>query len=195
VATAFFVARHARRRLGTGGMDADAERRILEVAVACKGRVTTTAVAHALSMPLGEADAALTALSRAGYLAIETHPASGMLVYVFPEIDAGLLPSKVPAAGHPAVACSPATALVRPSLADRGLVRVSYKRRDTAALLAILGGSLGAHKFYLGEPLAGLARFVLFWTLLPALAGLCEGLGYLFMSDHAFDVKYNARLA
>jgi hypothetical protein len=195
VATALFVARHARTRLGTGGVDADTERRILEVAVACRGRVTTTAVAHTLSMPLREADAALMALSRAGYLGIETHPASGALVYVFPEIDAGLVPSRVPAAGHPAAGCSPGTALVRSSLAERGLVRVSCKRRDTAALLAILGGSLGAHKFYLGEPLAGLVRFALFWTLLPALVGLCEGLGYLFMSDQAFDIKHNARLA
>ena len=202
VATALFVARHARRRVGTGGVAADVERRILEVAVEHRGRLTTTAVAHALSMPLGEADAALTALSRAGYLAIETHPASGVIVYVFPEIDAGLVPAKAPASsdtGGASDASPPEVTLVRagpmPLGASVGLVRVSTKSRGTAALLAICGGAFGAHKFYLGEPIAGMVHLVMFWTFLPALAGFCEGLGYLFMSDHAFDLKHNTRLA
>ncbi len=198
VATALFVARHARRRVGTGGVEADVERRILDVAVAHRGRVTTTAVAHALSMPLGEADAALTALSRAGYLAIETHPASGVIVYVFPEIDAGLVPAKSPAPGEASDAGPPETTLVRPGVvppgASVGLVRVSCRSRGTAALLAICGGAFGAHKFYLGEPVAGMVHLLMFWTFLPALAGFCEGLGYLFMSDHAFDLKHNTRL-
>jgi TM2 domain-containing membrane protein YozV len=199
VATALFVERHARKRVGTGGVEADVERRILDVAVAHRGRVTTTAVAHALSMPLGEADAALTALSRAGYLAIETHPASGVIVYVFPEIDAGLVPPRAPGPGEPIGGSPPEVTPVRPGAmpigASVGLVRVSCKSRGTAALLAICGGAFGAHKFYLGEPLAGMVHLVMFWTFLPALAGFFEGLGYLFMSDHAFDLKHNTRLA
>lgn len=194
VASALFVARQARKRRGTGGIDADTERGILEVAVARGGQVTTTALAHALSMPLGEADAALTALSRAGYLGVETHPASGVLVYVFPEIDAGLVPPEAFVRRDAPETRSPETALARSGTA-MVLLRVSCKSRVTAALLAICGGSLGAHKFYLGQPLVGLVHFVMFWTLLPAIAGVFEGLGYLLMTDHAFDLKYNARLA
>jgi TM2 domain-containing membrane protein YozV len=189
-ASALFVGPHARKRLGTGGIDAETERRILEVAMASRGRVTTTAVAHALSLPLVEADRALTALSRAGYLAVETHPASGVIVYVFPEIDAGLVPP-LPA---PSDAAGPALQVAPSQGTFPGLVRVSHKRRATAALAAIFGGCLGLHKFYLGEPLAGLLYMVTFWTFLPAIAGIIEGIGYLVMSEHAFDVKHNARL-
>ncbi len=194
VASALFVARQARRRLGTGGIDADTERGILEVAVARGGQVTTTALAHALSMPLVVADAALMALSRAGYLGVETHPASGVLVYVFPEIDAGLVPPEAFVRSDAPEISSPETALARSGTA-MGLVRVSCKSRSTAAFLAIYGGSLGVQKFYLGQPLAGLFHLVMFWTLLPAIAGIVEGLGFLLMTDHAFDLKHNARLS
>lgn len=197
-AMAFCVARYARRRAGTGGMDVEIERRILEVAIAHGGRLTTTAVAHELSIPLREADAALTALAKASYLAIETHPASGALVYVFPEIDAGLVPAKTSAIGDDRMALVRHTAPPPASAGQVGtpmsIVRVSSKSRVTTALLAICGGSFGAHKFYLGEPIAGITQFVLMWTLLPAIAGLYEGLRYLLMSDHAFDLKYNARV-
>jgi TM2 domain-containing membrane protein YozV len=129
----------------------------------------------------------------------KTHPSSGILVYVFPEIEAGLVPAKVPAMNgahrwHP-----PEAPLVEPDAARRGavlgLVRVNNKSKVTAALLAICGGWFGAHKFYLGQPIAGVVHAAMFWTFLPLLAGLFEGLGYLLMSDHAFDVKHNARLA
>jgi TM2 domain-containing membrane protein YozV len=199
VATSAFVAREGRKRLGTAGADADTERRILEVAVACGGRVTTTAVAYLLSMPLGEADRALTTLSRAGYLGVEAHASSGALVYVFPEIEAGLVPATAAAAAACGGLLAPAVAPLAPDPPRRdavvGLVRVSHKSKVTAALLAICGGVFGVHKFYLGQPIAGLIHMALFWTFLPAIAGLFEGLGYLLMSDHAFDVKHNARLA
>ena len=166
------------------------------MAVACGGRVTTTAVAYLLSIPLGEADRALTTLSRAGYLGVEAHASSGALVYVFPEIEAGLVPATAAASGG---LRAPAVAPLAPDSPRRdavvGLVRVSHKSKVTAALLAICGGVFGAHKFYLGQPIAGLIHMALFWTFLPAIAALFEGLGYLLMSDHAFDVKHNARLA
>lgn len=191
LATALFVGAHARTRAGTGGIDAETERRILAVAMACRGRVTTTGVAHALSLPLVDADRALSALSRAGYLAVEADPASGVMVYVFPEIDAGLVPDKVPEAQGvtPLLAPQPAP---RPSFT--GLVRVSHRSKLAAAFFAICCGSIGAHKFYLGRPLAGFFYMITCWTLVPAIVGLFEGLGLLFMSDHAFDVKHNARL-
>jgi TM2 domain-containing membrane protein YozV len=74
------------------------------------------------------------------------------------------------------------------------LVRVSNKSRSTAAVLAILFGGVGAQKFYLGQPIMGLLYLFMCWTFLPAIAGFFEGLGYLVTSEHAFDMKYNARL-
>jgi TM2 domain-containing membrane protein YozV len=76
-----------------------------------------------------------------------------------------------------------------------GLVRVSNKTKGTAAVLAIFLGGFGVHKFYLGQPIMGLLYLCFFWTFLPAIAGFFEGVGYLATSDHAFDMKYNARLA
>jgi TM2 domain-containing membrane protein YozV len=76
-----------------------------------------------------------------------------------------------------------------------GLVRVSTKNKGTAAVLAIFLGGFGVHKFYLGQPVMGLLYLCLFWTFLPAVVGFCEGIAYLASSDHAFDLKHNARLA
>ena len=54
--------------------------------------MTVTAVARALSMPMAEADANLSALARSGHVAIDNDPASGVVVYVFSDIEAGLVP-------------------------------------------------------------------------------------------------------
>jgi TM2 domain-containing membrane protein YozV len=191
------LAHHARVRRGTGGLDPDMEQRILELAVRDSGRVTITAVAHELSVPLRTADAALTALTKAGYVAVETHPASGAVIYVFPEIDAGLVPMMTRAGSYvprgdplPILPAQHAA----PTGTPFGLVRVSNKSKLTAALLAICGGAFGAHKFYLGHGLWGVLYLSTFWTFVPAIAGLFEGVRYLVMSDHAFDLKHNARL-
>ncbi len=75
------------------------------------------------------------------------------------------------------------------------LVRVSNKSRVTAGVLALFLGGFGAHKFYLGQPVLGLLYLLFCWTCLPSVAGFIEGILYLASSDHAFDMKYNARLA
>lgn len=94
VAAALALVLRARKQVTTGGVDPEVERRILDVAVACKGRVTVTAVARALSMPMAKADATLSALAKSGHIAVENDPASGVVVYVFPDIDAGLVPMR-----------------------------------------------------------------------------------------------------
>jgi TM2 domain-containing membrane protein YozV len=198
IAAAVFVAHRAGKRRGTGGVDPDVEQQILDVAVAMGGRVTTTAVAHALCLPLVAADGALTELTRAGYLGVETHPASGVVVYVFPEVEAGLVPVRAwwPTGAVPSAppALSALAVQAAPAPLPCGLVRVGNKTRQTAALLAICGGALGAHRFYLNQPLRGLLYLVAFWTLVPAIIGLLDGLRYLAMSDQAFDLKHNVRL-
>jgi TM2 domain-containing membrane protein YozV len=67
------------------------------------------------------------------------------------------------------------------------------RSRVTAALLAILLGHFGVHKFYLGKPGMGILYLLFCWTFIPTILGFIEGIVYLTMSDAAFDAKYNAR--
>ncbi|WP_324760011.1 TM2 domain-containing protein [Haloarcula sp. GH36] len=66
----------------------------------------------------------------------------------------------------------------------------SRKSRRAAAVLAIVLGGIGGHKFYLGRVEQGLVYLCLAWTLLPALAGVLEGIRYLRQSDEAFQRQY-----
>ena len=76
-----------------------------------------------------------------------------------------------------------------PSL-DKPLPR---KDKATAAILAILLGWLGAHKFYLGHIGLGIVFVVgsiLFLWWLTALIGIAEGVIYLTKSDEEFQQIY-----
>lgn len=64
------------------------------------------------------------------------------------------------------------------------------RSRLAAALLAIILGGLGAHKFYLGRPGVGLLYLLFCWTFVPSLIGLVEGLMLLSMNEQAFHAKY-----
>ena len=64
------------------------------------------------------------------------------------------------------------------------------KNKATAGILAILLGDFGAHKFYLGNPGLGVLYLVFFWTFIPGIIGLVEGIIYLTMSDQEFAQKY-----
>jgi TM2 domain-containing membrane protein YozV len=66
----------------------------------------------------------------------------------------------------------------------------STKSRTTAALLAILLGSIGAHKFYLGDLKTGIAYLIFCWTYIPGVLGVIEGILYLLMKDEDFARKY-----
>ena len=66
----------------------------------------------------------------------------------------------------------------------------SHHDRATAALLAILLGGIGAHKFYLGRTGWGVVYLLFFWTLVPAVLGLIEGFIYLCQSDEDFARAY-----
>jgi TM2 domain-containing membrane protein YozV len=69
------------------------------------------------------------------------------------------------------------------------------KEKLTASLLAILLGDIGLHKFYLGQPFMGVLYLLFFWTFVPAVLGLLEGICYLSMKDEDFDKKYNQKPA
>lgn len=74
----------------------------------------------------------------------------------------------------------------QPSLKRPG----SISRRIAAAIFAILLGSFGVHRFYLGQIGWGILYVLFCWTLIPAVAGLIEGILYLTMSDDEFDARY-----
>lgn len=77
----------AARQQANPTLDADTERRILDVAAANNGRVPVSLAARSLGMTLAEADRALTVLARNGYASIENDPETGAILYVFPEMQ------------------------------------------------------------------------------------------------------------
>lgn len=62
--------------------------------------------------------------------------------------------------------------------------------RIIAAILAILLGGFGVHKFYLGKPVWGIIYFLFCWTGIPAIVGIIEGILYLLSSPEKFQEKY-----
>lgn len=65
------------------------------------------------------------------------------------------------------------------------------KSKTTATILCFLLGGVGAHKFYLGSSGIGFLYLLFCWSGLPALAAFFETIGFLLMSEEAFNQKYN----
>jgi len=70
------------------------------------------------------------------------------------------------------------------------------RKRVTAGLLAIFLGGLGGHKFYLGRPIQGVLMLLFWWTLIPSIIGIVQGVGYLKDNDEIFirEVKESKRV-
>lgn len=68
------------------------------------------------------------------------------------------------------------------------------KSKIAAGVLAILLGSLGIHKFYLGKIGMGILYLLFCWTGIPAIVGLIEGIIYLCSNDENFQLKHHVRL-
>jgi TM2 domain-containing membrane protein YozV len=64
------------------------------------------------------------------------------------------------------------------------------RNRVAAALFAILLGGLGIHKFYLGRIGQGILYLLFFWTFIPTLIGVIEGIVYLTKTDQEFAAIY-----
>jgi hypothetical protein len=61
------------------------------------------------------------------------------------------------------------------------------KSRSTAALLALLLGGIGAHRFYIGRGFSGLMYLLFSWTLIPMAIGVLEAISYVsYSSDEDF---------
>ena len=65
------------------------------------------------------------------------------------------------------------------------------RSKVVAGVLGILTGSLGLHKFYLGQPVWGIVYLLLCWTFVPTVLGLIEGVYYLTMTDEQFAKRYS----
>lgn len=63
------------------------------------------------------------------------------------------------------------------------------KGRITAAVLALLLGGFGIHKFYTGAWGWGLVYMALFWTGIPAILAWVEAIRYFVLSDAEFEHK------
>lgn len=68
------------------------------------------------------------------------------------------------------------------------------KNKVAAGVLALVAGSFGIHRFYLGDIGKGILHLVLFWTSIPFFIGLVDGIIFLTMDDEKFDRKYNPEL-
>lgn len=66
------------------------------------------------------------------------------------------------------------------------------KSRSTAGILALLLGGVGMHKFYLDQPKKGFFYLIFFWTFIPALLGLVDGIKLFGMSSEDFNRTYNS---
>ncbi len=68
------------------------------------------------------------------------------------------------------------------------------KNKIVAAILAILLGGLGVHKFYLGQTGKGVLYLIFCWAYIPALLGFIEGIMILCSNDENFQIKYKCRI-
>ena len=59
-----------------------------------------------------------------------------------------------------------------------------------AGILAILLGGIGAHKFYQGRIGLGLLYLCFFWTAIPAILGLIEGILMLVADEAEYREKW-----
>jgi TM2 domain-containing membrane protein YozV len=72
------------------------------------------------------------------------------------------------------------------------LAKQKRKSKKTATILAFpILGSLGIHKFYLGQIGQGIMYFIFSFLLIPAIISLFEFISYLSMSMEKFDNKFN----
>lgn len=69
----------------------------------------------------------------------------------------------------------------------------SQKTKGSAAILALLFGGIGAHKFYLGQTGQGILYLLFAWTFVPLFIAFFEALRYALMNQADFDRQYNHR--
>lgn len=71
-----------------------------------------------------------------------------------------------------------------------GVRPMTTRNKTVAAILALLLGGLGIHKFYLGRGGMGVVYLLFCWTFIPIVLGLIDGIVLLVMDDRVFNFKY-----
>ncbi len=74
---------------------------------------------------------------------------------------------------------------------SRGVAPRYTKNKTTAGILAIFLGGIGVHKFYLGRWGWGILYLLFFWTYIPGIIGLIEGIAYLVSNPDDFARKHD----
>lgn len=67
------------------------------------------------------------------------------------------------------------------------------KSKTTAAILAFCCGGIGIHRFYMGHTTPGIVYILLFWTGIPSILALIEGIMYLMDTDEKFQERVEAK--
>lgn len=65
------------------------------------------------------------------------------------------------------------------------------KSRGLAIVLAIILGSIGAHRFYLGQIKLGVLYLLLSWTGLSLIVSWIDAIMLILMNESKFQLKYN----
>ncbi len=68
------------------------------------------------------------------------------------------------------------------------------KNKVIAAVLALVVGWIGVHKFYLGQIGSGIVYLLFCWTGIPAIIAFFECILLLVMDDRVFDARFNGGL-
>ena len=62
-------------------------------------------------------------------------------------------------------------------------------KKLTAGLFAILLGGIGVQHFYTGQILRGVLDVLFFWTYIPAIIGIIEGIVWLTDTDNEWNKR------
>jgi hypothetical protein len=76
-----------------------------------------------------------------------------------------------------------------PALGAPAPVAVARKSKEAAGIFAILLGTFGVHKFYMGKIGLGILYLLFCWTFIPTIAGIVEGIIYLTEDDARFQAR------
>lgn len=68
------------------------------------------------------------------------------------------------------------------------------KSKVVAGVLALLLGTFGSHKFYLGKFFWGCIYLLLSWTFIPTIVSIIESIIYFTMSEKKFTDKYSVNI-
>lgn len=83
---------------------------------------------------------------------------------------------------------------VQQNIANPERANWPIKNKIVAAILALILGGLGIHKFYLGQNGKGVMYLIFCWTYIPAIIAFIEGIMILCSNDENFQIKYKCRI-